>query len=151
MEQETSKRQVLDTLRSALRKDRARTKVYAISELGLIEMTRQRERPSLLHYFSEDCPSCGGAGKVLSANSVLMKVDRFLRRISAHSKEKHVQLRLHPDVATQLFDTRSEHLEHLEKELGLRVDVREDPRQRRDDIRVIFPRMQKDVTAEFVA
>jgi ribonuclease G len=151
MEQETSKRQVLDILRTAMRRDRARTKVYAISELGLVEMTRQRERPSLLHYFSEDCPSCGGAGKVLSLNSVLMKVDRFLRRVSAHSKEKQIQLRLHPDAATFLFDTRSERLEQLEKELNLRVDVREDPRMRRDDIRVYFPRVQKDVTAEFVS
>ncbi len=149
MEQESSKRQVLDTLRAALRKDRARTKVYGLSELGLVEMTRQRERPSLVHYFSEDCPTCGGSGKILSGNSVAMRVDRFLRRIAAHSKEKNVQLRLHPDAATHLFDVRAERLEELEKELGLKVDVREDPRLRRDDVRIIFPRLQKDVTDEF--
>ena len=149
MEQESSKRQVLDTLRAALRKDRARTKVYGLSELGLVEMTRQRERPSLVHYFSEDCPTCGGSGKILSGNSVAMRVDRFLRRIAAHSKEKNVQLRLHPDAATHLFDVRAERLEELEKELGLKVDVREDPRLRRDDVRIIFPRLQKDVTYEF--
>jgi hypothetical protein len=78
-----------------------------------------------------------------------MKVDRFLRRVAAHTKEKHVQLRLHPDVATSLFDTRSERLDELEKELGLRVDVREDPRLRRDDVRIFFPRAGKDVTTEF--
>ena len=149
MEQESSKRQVLDTLRAALRKDRARTKVYGLSELGLVEMTRQRERPSLVHYFSEDCPTCGGSGKILSGNSVAMRVDRFLRRIAAHSKEKNVQLRLHPDAATHHFDVRAERLEELEKELGLKVDVREDPRLRRDDVRIIFPRLQKDVTDEF--
>ena len=149
MEQETSKKQVLDTLRSALRQDRSRTKVFAISDLGLIEMTRQRERPSLVHYYSEDCPSCGGSGKVLSVNTAAMKVDRFLR-VGAHSKEKLVQRRLHPDVATYLFDSRSESLERLEKELKTRVDVREDPRMRRDDIRIVFPRTQKDVTAEFL-
>jgi len=149
MEQESSKRQVLETFKAALRKDRARTKVYAISELGLVEMTRQRERPSLIHYFSEDCPTCGGSGKILSPNSVAMRVDRFLRRIAAHSNEKGIQLRLHPDAATHLFDIRSERLEQLEKELGLKVDIREDPRLRRDDIRIIFPRLQKDVTEEF--
>lgn len=149
MEQESSKRQVLETLRAALRKDRARTKVYGLSELGLVEMTRQRERPSLVHYFSEDCPTCGGSGKILSGNSIAMRVDRFLRRIAAHSKEKNVQLRLHPDAATHLFDVRAERLEELEKELGLKVDIREDPRLRRDDVRIIFPRLQKDVTEEF--
>jgi ribonuclease G len=149
MEQESSKRQVLETFKNAMRRDRARTKVYSISDLGLVEMTRQRERPSLFHYFSEDCPTCGGSGKILSGNSVAMRVDRFLRRIAAHSKEKNIQLRLHPDAATHLFDIRAERLEQLEKELGLKVDVREDPRLRRDDIRIIFPRVQKDVTAEF--
>ncbi len=149
MEQESSKKQVADALRAALRKDRARTKVFSISDLGLVEMTRQRERESLFHYFSESCPYCGGSGKTLSLNSVAMKVDRYLKRVGAKSKEKLVQLKLHPDAATHLFDSRAERLEELEKELGIRVDIREDPRMRRDDIRVLFPRIQRDVTAEF--
>lgn len=149
MELENSKRQVLDTFKQALRADRARTKVYPVSELGLVEMTRQRERPSLLHYYSDDCTSCGGIGKVLSLASLAMRVDRFLRRISAHSKEKRVQLRVHPDLATFLYDERSESLDELERQLDLIVDLRDDPRLRRDDIRIVFPRTRKDVTAEF--
>ncbi len=149
MEQESSKKQLVDTLRNALRRDRSRTKVYAVSELGLIEMTRQRERPSLYHYFTEDCPSCAGSGKVLSMNTVMQRLDRFLHRVAAYSKEKQVQMRMHPDAATYLFETRAERLEQVEEELGLRVDVREDPRLRLDDVRVIFPRLQKDVTADF--
>jgi ribonuclease G len=151
MEMESSRKQVAELLRNEVRRDRSRTKVYSISELGLVEMTRQRERPSLVSLFSEDCPTCGGVGKVLSQNSVMMRIERFLRRVSAHSKEKTIQLRLHPDSATYLFDYRSERFEELEKMLDLRIDVREDPRLRRDDIRLVFPRMQKDVTAEFTA
>ncbi len=149
MESESSKKQLAELLRSALRRDRARTKVHAVSELGLIEMTRQRERESLFHYFSENCATCGGTGKVLSMNSVSMKVDRFLLRVGARSKEKQVMLRVHPDVATHLFDSRSARLEELEKRHGFRIDIREDPRMRRDDIRIFFPRLQKDVTEEF--
>jgi ribonuclease G len=149
MEQESSKRQVVDTLRQALRTDRARTKVYPVSELGLVEMTRQRERPSLLHYYSDDCACCGGSGKILSFPSLAMKVERYLRRIGAHSKEKNIQLRVHPELATFLYDERSERLAALEKQLDLRVDLRDDPRLRRDDIRIVFPRTRKDVTTEF--
>ena len=151
MEMESSRKQVAELLRNEVRRDRSRTKVYSISELGLVEMTRQRERPSLVHLFSEDCPTCGGVGKVLSQNSVMMRIERFLRRVAAHSKEKTIQLRLHPDSAAVLFDNRSERFEELEKQLDLRIDVREDPRLRRDDIRLVFPRMHKDVTAEFTA
>ena len=149
MEQESSKRQVLDTVRQALRLDRARTKVYPVSDLGLVEMTRQRERPSLLHYYSEDCGACGGVGKVPSLRTLVMKFERYLRRVGAHSKEKHVQIRVHPDLASFIYDERSERLEVLEKQFGLTVDLRDDPRLRRDDIRVIFPRTRKDVTDEF--
>ncbi len=149
MEQESSKKQVLDTLRQALRSDRARTKVYPVSELGLVEMTRQRERPSLLHYYSEDCPCCGGIGKTPSMQTLAMKFERYLRRIGARSKEKHVQIRVHPDLATYLYDERAEGIEALEKRFGLTVDIRDDPRLRTEDIRILFPRIRKDVTDEF--
>lgn len=148
MEDESSRRQLYEAFRGHLRRDRARTKAFPVSDLGLIEMTRQRERESLFHYFSDDCPTCGGSGKILSKKSISLKVDRALRRVSAHSKEKTVQLKMHPSMATYLFE-RSAHLEQLEKKLGIKVDIREDPRQRRDDIRVLFPRTRKDVTEEF--
>ena len=72
MEIESNKRAVLEELRGELRHDRARTKAFAVSELGLIEMTRQRERSSLLHYYTEDCPSCAGLGKVPSPETMLV-------------------------------------------------------------------------------
>lgn len=148
MEEESSRRQLYEAFRGHLRRDRARTKVFPVSDLGLIEMTRQRERESLFHYFSEDCPTCQGSGKVLSARSISLHVDRTLRRVAAHAKEKLVQLKMNPTIATYLFE-RSAHLEKLEKKLGLKVDIREDPRLRRDDIRVIFPRTRKDVTDDY--
>src|SRR5262249_62127368 len=80
MESESNKRAVLDELRQELRKDRARTKAFAVSDLGLVEMTRQRERSSLLHYYTEDCPHCGGLGKVPSLETMLVKLERVMRR-----------------------------------------------------------------------
>src|SRR5262249_58103199 len=79
MESESNKRAVLDTLRTELRKDRARTKAFAVSELGLVEMTRQRERSSLLHYYTEDCPTCGGLANVPRHETILLKLDPPLR------------------------------------------------------------------------
>src|ERR1044071_7177031 len=83
MESESNKRAVLDTLRTELRKDRARTKAFAVSDLGLVEMTRQRERSSLLHYYTEDCPHCGGLGKVASLETMLVELERAMRRGAA--------------------------------------------------------------------
>src|SRR5258707_4465332 len=115
MESEANKRAVLDTLRGELRKDRARTKAFAVSDLGLIEMTRQRERPSLLHYYSEDCPTCGGLGKVPSHETMLVKLERAMRRVSAMGTEKRIILKVAPEVALYFVEQEARRFNELEK------------------------------------
>ncbi len=151
MEQENHRKAVLDELRSCLRKDRARTKAYQVSELGLVEMTRQRERPSLFHYFSEECPACGGVGRVLSLESMSMKIERVLKRAAAELGEKELQLRVSPDVAVYLLEQRGARLERLEKRLKIELDIFDDPSLRREDLKVILKRGSKDVTAQLDA
>jgi len=149
MEQEANKRALLDSLRHSLKNDRSRTKTFQVSELGLVEMTRQRERQSLLHYYSEDCPMCGATGKVYSLETVSMRVERYLRRIAAQSKDRDIQIRVHPDVAVYLFERTGKRLVEIEKQLDLTLDIRDDPRLRREDVRIILQRNGKDVSQEF--
>ena len=149
MEEEQSRRALMDAFRGAVRNDRARIKIYPLSELGLVEMTRQRAREPLLHYFGENCVNCGGTGKTLSLPATAMRVERSLRRVGTRSKEKEVQLRVHPDLAVFLFDARGARLERLERQYGLTVDLREDPRLRRDEVRIYLPRTNKDITVDF--
>jgi ribonuclease G len=149
MESEQNRRALVDAFRGALRQDRARTKVYPPSELGLVEMTRQRVREPLLSYFSEECSACRGTGKILSLASAAMRLERSLRRVGAHSKERDVQLQIHPDLAVYMLDQRAHRLEWLERQYGFTVDIREDPRLRHDEVRIYFPRLKKDVTSEF--
>jgi ribonuclease G len=149
MESEANKKQVLEELRRHLKRDRARTKTYAVSELGLIEMTRQRERESLLHYLSDDCPHCGGIGKVLSLESVALRVERLLSRIGVNTQEDQVELRVSPELAHHLFSENAERLTDLEKRYKFELDVRDDPRLKRGEIKVIFPRTNEDVTERF--
>ncbi|MDP2091542.1 MAG: Rne/Rng family ribonuclease, partial [Pseudohongiella sp.] len=80
MEDPEHQRQVLRTLTKALEKDHARTMVTAISELGLVEMTRKRTRESLAHMLSETCPACSGKGVVKTARSVCYDVLREILR-----------------------------------------------------------------------
>ncbi len=149
MEQEKNKKAVLDELRTHLKKDRARTKTYQVSDLGLVEMTRQRERPSLLHYFSEECPDCGGVGRVLSLESMSMKIERVLKRAATELGEKDLVIRVSPDVAVYLLEERGSRIERLEHRLGIQLDIVDDPSLRREDFRVITKRTKKDVTAQF--
>jgi ribonuclease G len=149
MESEGNKKAVLEELRKHLKRDRSRTKTFAVSELGIVEMTRQRERPSLLHYTSDDCAACGGFGKVLSLNSVALKVERLLTRIGVNTQEKMIELRVSPEMARHLFAENSERLARLEHKFKFQIDVRDDPRLRRGEVKVIFPRTHEDVTERF--
>jgi len=136
MEIEANKKSVLEEIRKELRKDRARTKAFAVSELGLIEMTRQRERSSLLHYYTEDCPHCDGLGKVPSPETMLVKLERAMRRVSAIGTEKRITVRVAPEVALFFVEQEGRRFAELEKRFKLRVDLKDDPQLKRGQMRV---------------
>jgi ribonuclease G len=149
MESEANKKAVLDTLRNRLKRDRSRTKAFAVSDLGLVEMTRQRQRPSLMVYFNQDCPECGGTGKVLSLASATLRIGRMLRRVGLRAKEKVLLLRVHPDLAVHLVEQNSDLLEELERAHRFRIEIRDDPSLRRDEIRLFRGRTFEEITKQF--
>ena len=149
MESEANKRAVLDTLRGELRKDRARTKAFAVSDLGLVEMTRQRERSSLLHYYTEDCPTCGGLGKVPSNETMLVKLERALRRVSALGGNRRITVKVAPDVALYFVETEARRFAELEKRFKLQVDLKDDPQLKRGEMH-IFNDKKVDLTKQVV-
>ncbi len=78
MRKEKHRRNVERALRDAVKRDRARTKILRTSPFGLIEMTRQRIRPSLKRSVFKDCPCCSGTGVVKTAESMAIEVVRLL-------------------------------------------------------------------------
>jgi ribonuclease G len=149
MEDEANRKAVVDTLRNRLKRDRSRTKAFAVSELGLVEMTRQRQRPSLGNYFTDSCPECEGSGRVLSLSSATLKIERMLRRVGQRSKEKQLILRVHPDVAVHLVEQNADRLGRIEKSYRLRVEIRDDPSLRRDEIRLFHGKTFEEITKQY--
>ena len=78
-----------------------------------------------------------------------MRVERSLQRVGVQGQESDIRMILHPELLTYVFDQRGQWIERLEQQYKYRVDFREDPRQRRDEIKIHFPRLKKDVTEEF--
>ncbi len=146
MEREANKRAVYDTLRECLRKDRSRTKTFQVSDLGLVEMTRQRVRPSLLHYYTDDCPACAGSGKVLTFQSVGLKAERMIRKAAVSAGEKDLIMKLHPDAATYLIEHNGARLDQLERLHKIILDIRDDPRLKRDAVVLVSARNGRDLT-----
>ena len=104
MKQENHRRAVEQALRNALRRDRARTKILKTSAFGVIEMTRQRIRPSLKRSIYQDCPHCRATGNVKTAESMSIEIMRLLQ-LAAHRKTvRTLNVSCQIDVAQHLLN-----------------------------------------------
>jgi ribonuclease G len=151
MESQKNRDRVLHELRSHLGRDRARTKAFEVSDLGLVEMTRQRVRPSLFQALTETCSHCGGAGRVYSPATVVRRVERSLNRVAAEGREKRVVIRLHPEVALQILEQEAEFLPAIRRRTKIKIQFLDDPLMRQDEYRILAGPAQTDVTEQYVA
>jgi ribonuclease G len=146
METRTNRDKVLQELRTHLGRDRARTKALAVSELGLVEMTRQRVRPSLWHSMTTDCPTCAGTGRVFTPEVVSRRLERALKRAGHERRERQLSVRLHPEVALYLLEEEPRLLQTLTKLTGVDIELRDDPMMRLDEFRLMSRPAGRDVT-----
>ncbi|MGE0159130.1 MAG: ribonuclease E/G [Gemmatimonadales bacterium] len=151
MEMQESRDKVLRELRSHLGRDRARTKAFEVSDLGLVEMTRQRIRPSLFTSLTDVCPSCGGIGRVYKPATVVRRIERSLERIAASKEEKRIVVRVHPEVALRVIENEPGLLKRLRTRTRLELDMRDDPLMRLDEFRLLSGPAENDVTEKYAA
>jgi len=123
MREERHRRSVERKLRECVRRDRARTKVLRISPFGLIEMTRQRIRPSLRRSIYEDCPCCQGIGQVKTAESMAIEVMRTLMTRASLAEVRRIDLQVHQRVADYLINKKRREMTQLEEGYNVTVNV----------------------------
>lgn len=150
MASEENKNAVLEELRRYLKKDRARTKTYPVSELGLVEMTRQRVRPAMPSYYTVPCPECDGTGRILSEDSMMAKTERVIRRVGRDTLLPRIEVRVHADRADYLLDEGFDRIAALEGRFDIAVDIREDKDLRQDEIRILDDR-GRDISDRFLS
>jgi len=98
-----NKKKVFTHLTSSMKRDRAISKVSELSRFGLIEMTRQRIRPPVIHKFYETCPTCLGNGMVPTVNNTVAQIERWIRRYRAGGGDIRLVLSVHSDVEDYLL------------------------------------------------
>jgi len=149
MEVKANRDKVLQELRTHLSRDRARTKAFAVSDLGLIEMTRQRVRQSHLQNMTEACSVCHGTGRVFTAETVVRRVERSVRRITVEGKRDPLVVKLHPDVAMYVLEQERDFIKKLEKSAGFGLELRDDPLLRPDEFKLVVKSAGRDVTQQY--
>jgi len=125
MEKEGNRKKVYEALKEALKKDKARTNILKISELGLVEMTRQRTRESLENQLLSPCPHCDGRGRVKSPVTVAYDVLRAIKKQEIKVENGgNIIVRMHPDVANFLYDEKTNSLDNLEREINHKIIIK---------------------------
>jgi ribonuclease E len=127
MDEKRNNRAVERKLSDCLRQDRARIQVGRISHFGLLEMSRQRIRASVLESSTEPCPQCGGTGHVRSVSSVALQLLRGLEEILMKGATHNLVVRTRTDVALYVLNHKRGHLRDLESSFKVTLSVIADP------------------------
>ena len=106
MEEHRHQRQVEHKVKDAMRNDRARIQIGRISAFGLMEMSRQRLRPSLLEHSTEICPHCAGTGRVRSIESAALHALRAIEEEGVRRRSTEIVVSVPPNVALYLLNTK---------------------------------------------
>jgi ribonuclease E len=123
MRKERHRRGLERALREAVKRDRARTKILRTSPFGLVEMTRQRIRPSLKRSVYKDCPGCTGTGVVKTAESMAIEVIRLLILSAQREDIAKVSVTVAEEVATYLNNKKRREMARLEDEGQMTIQV----------------------------
>lgn len=143
-----NRKKVEDEFRQASRLDRSRVRISEISEFGLMEMTRQRVRPSLLFTFSESCPTCRGTGHVASPDTTLARIERWLNRSRAASMERRLTVQVHPTIGEFFLENKKERLKRIRRSTRVWLEVETDPDLGSETYRIYSRKRKTDVTDE---
>ena len=124
MKNKNHQRDVLRRLQDRLEKDKAKTKIYPFTKLGLVQMTRQRVEEAWEQHFFVDCTHCGGTGRILSIPVISDHLLSKLRLFLASHPKIHLNIRAHSTVIEHLIETNS--FDKIEKQFGIEIGYLKD-------------------------
>lgn len=151
IEDEKNKKKVYDEMRKEFKRDRAKHTILPLTDFCLMQITRQRIRQSIIHSFTEPCPTCGGSGMVQSKTTIMSRIERWLKRYRSESKELHLRLQLHPSMAEFMSNGRIfSYRMRLMLRFFVLLTVEEDKSLPMDEFHFISIKRDQDITADFL-
>jgi ribonuclease G len=123
MRSSKNRRRVLDKLRECMKGDSAKVTILGMSEFGLVEMTRQRSRESLVQTLCDDCPYCDGQGVIKSPETMAIELERGLKKILKEESQFALRLVVHPQLENYLKTEDRKFLVELADQSNTRLEV----------------------------
>ncbi len=159
MEETRNNHQVERRLKEAMRFDRARIQLGKISPFGLMELSRQRLRPSLMETSFQPCPHCGGTGMVRSVESASVHILRVIEEEGLRRRSSEITVTVHPSIALYILNQKRSALAEIEATYGFHVLLAGDetlipPAYRIDRVKaenpIELPQVAKPINADLV-
>ncbi len=140
-----NKKALVKKFKEELAKDRASVSVSELSRYGLLEMTRERIRISIMFSLSDECPMCHGYGRIPSKESMITKIDSWVRNFRQHTKERRVELEVHPFLFDFIRDNKKV-LRKTQFKHGIKIDIVKNDELSVGSFRFLRKRDKQDVT-----
>jgi ribonuclease G len=147
-----NKKKIYDELKKEFKKDRAKATILPMSDFGIVQITRQRVRQSLIKSISETCPTCGGTGIVESSTNIIIRIERWIKRYKSQSTKisaTKLVLKVSPQVFKHLREGTISHITRISFRYLVRLKLVEDPALALHDFRFVRQKDNKDITEEY--
>lgn len=138
MDDEEHRTAVLEALKNAVAKDRARSSIHGFSTLGLVEMTRKRTRESLARVLCEPCPACDGRGELKTAQTVCYEIMRELLREARQFSAREFRVLASKKVIGLFLDEESQSLANLSDFVGRPIALQVEPQYTQEEYEIIL-------------
>jgi len=145
MDSPEHRRKVLAALSDATTSDKTKTTILGLTQLGLVEMTRQKVRQGVAQSLQKACPCCEGTGRVPTEEVAVTRIETELRRILSANTDVAVWVHVHPNLAGNLIGVNGANLERLEKETSKKIYVRSSLELGAEDYRVVLTGTTEEV------
>lgn len=140
-----NRKKLVSTFKAELSKDRASVSVADLSPYGLLEMTRERVRMSVMFSLSDECPMCHGYGRIPSKESMVSKIDMWMRRFKQFSNEKRLELYVHP-LLFDFLKKEKKILRRAQFKYHLRVELQTDEKMGVGGFKFVSYKTKDDLT-----
>mgnify|MGYP006089019997 CR=1 FL=1 len=148
LNQHKNRLKVLSEFKKHLKKDRAKVALTGFSDFGLLEMTRQRIRLDLIHTYKEECVTCNGSGLIFSRESMLIRIEAWIKKFSSKFTDKRLIVYLSPKEANYILKEKKHFTKNFLFKNWMLITIKPNPELELNNFVVYSKKQRKDVTNE---
>ncbi len=137
MQKSSNQKKIMNVLEKTMENDKAKVNIYPFSPLGVVQIARQRIRKNIESINFQVCPMCNGRGKILSPQTLAIRVLRQIRNFLISNKKRDLSVKVHPLIAMRLLNEDRDAITSLEKKMWVRITVLSDEHLNIEEVRFL--------------